>query len=71
MKKLICTVALMLLVLGSTPVHAEESINTTTVVTETRALGVTPKLKINVPQIPKLTIKLNFNIDFGKYIPKF
>ena len=71
MKKMVALCFALLVVIGcAQPIHAAETVDVPAQHTVI-PMGTTPKLTIpKLPAIPKLTIKLDLNIDFSKYIPK-
>ena len=72
MKKIIALIMAGIMIAGlAQPVYAAGEVVTIAEPETVRTLSVTPKLTIpKLPQIPKLTVKLNYNIDFSKYIPQ-
>lgn len=75
MKKVIALVLAGIMIAGlAQPIYAAEQEEVSSVyVYEAPVLGVTPRFKIpKLPQVSRIRItpKVNFNIDFSKYIPK-
>lgn len=74
MRKVICTIALTVMMFSVTPVFAEEHEISTSVCREAVTLGVTPYFTLpKLPQFSRIQIKPKIDlsrVDFSKYIPR-